>query len=1255
MPLLLPDFIQSRFTSRDYKGSFEGSVIVVDISGFTSLAEELIIQEDKGVEALRDIINVVFTPAIDIIHRNRGFISHFAGDAFTAVFENDRDAALAYKALYSSIGKIHIQTLIGRKMLKTKIAMNRGIIDWKIIKAKKYFYMFSGNVLTKTAKAVKHHPDSGEKNCNIRNSEIFPKNIQSVLNSFYPKQVVNNGKNGELRTVSVMFVSYVEKNYADLASKIADIIIGKGGYFNKIEHGDKGIVVLGIFGAPVAFRDNRERAISAAIDIMKLHTGDTRIKVGLSAGRCYTGFIGSDRRGEYTAIGEIVNRTSRIMSAAPWGELRADNQMKSKYYSMEHKEDIRMKGYSNKISIFGNFKKQYSSHYRIREKEMETLHQQMKSNSNENRENIFHISGKNGSGRSEFVDEYCMKYGYTAYRIYCNSTAQEPLKPIIDCIERNGLINKVTGHMKKYSSLINLLPSYLFMTGAEVNWKHLPSDKKLIYSNFVDFVRKIIAVEPKDMIIIDDAHMMDNETASLIQSIIDYNRSKTSFIFISNDNDRVKCIETANTIILGPLSDMEIMNICEEQLGHPISENTLNLIKEKTGSLPVYVYRTIEVLKDHMKTNENGYMDIEKSNTIMINLESLIISQIDRIPAKCADFVKKAAVIGYDIDPKMIGAVYGIRISQLCINRLIKENIITSDNMGGYRFNHGTIRDSIYKTMLTSERINHHRQIARSIKSTGKNRKKINPVIAYHFEHGEMEQKAVKYYLAAAEYEKGLYLNDAAIEHYQSAYDLSNDEYKKSHILLKTGNILELKGEWSSALKEYTKALKLCRSESSEMYGDICSSMGNLFWTQGKYSDALDYLQRAVKLFKKNDNDYKLTYALGKIGNVFWRQGDYTKALRFYNKQLQLCSSKQSTSNALSNIAALEYDRGHLDKAYHLYRKQLKLTVGIKQKQARSIIYGNLGNISVQKGEYDNALKYNMKRLKIAEEIGDRMRTAISMGTLGNIYRMKKTYDKALMFYNQALNEFKELGHKAAISITLGNMGICFYHQFDYKNAMHYYKKHYSSAEKINDKAGMQRAVGNMGNVLWRTGKLDKAEKKIRQQIILAEELSDKLHRGIAISNLANVMRDKGKIKEAMRLYNKAARILRNIGAKPFLSACLTEKAKMYADEGKMKDAKRMLKELKTLASELKDEEIIFELKLLEARIAFKGAEKILNMMLKEYKDDEKRGLIMYYKYRLSKEDADRKQCIKLLRKSNAERGVHSIKSIIEELRDAPN
>jgi adenylate cyclase len=111
-------------------------------------------------------------------------------------------------------------------------------------------------------------------------------------------------------------------------SVMTEIIFEHGGTLDKYI----GDGLMALFGAPTASEEDALNAVKAAVTMQKRLTGlndelraegygQISMGIGLHTGEATVGYIGSDRRSEYTAIGDTVNLASRLESNAGGGQI----------------------------------------------------------------------------------------------------------------------------------------------------------------------------------------------------------------------------------------------------------------------------------------------------------------------------------------------------------------------------------------------------------------------------------------------------------------------------------------------------------------------------------------------------------------------------------------------------------------------------------------------------------------------------------------------------------------------------------------------------------------------------------------------------------------------------------------------------------------------------------------------------------------------------------------------------------------------
>src|SRR5690349_128264 len=147
---------------------------------------------------------------------------------------------------------------------------------------------------------------------------------------------------GERRSVAVLFAdirdftplsaAMVPDETATLLTEffteMVECVFKHGGTLDKFI----GDAVMAQWGAPITEADDADRALDAAVDMIRSleklnvrwqlqNRPQLKIGIGLNYGEAFAGNIGSERRLEFTVIGDTVNTASRLCAWAEGGEI----------------------------------------------------------------------------------------------------------------------------------------------------------------------------------------------------------------------------------------------------------------------------------------------------------------------------------------------------------------------------------------------------------------------------------------------------------------------------------------------------------------------------------------------------------------------------------------------------------------------------------------------------------------------------------------------------------------------------------------------------------------------------------------------------------------------------------------------------------------------------------------------------------------------------------------------------------------------
>jgi adenylate cyclase len=140
---------------------------------------------------------------------------------------------------------------------------------------------------------------------------------------------------------------------------VVNVIFSNNGLLDKF-YGDG---IMAVFGAPIPAEDDARRAVTAARQILEqVHllnaqpgvTWPLSVSIGLATGDVVAGHIGSERRLEYTVIGDAVNLASRLQAIAEPNQILADEETFKKIKGLltTTRRMARIKGKAKPIPVY---------------------------------------------------------------------------------------------------------------------------------------------------------------------------------------------------------------------------------------------------------------------------------------------------------------------------------------------------------------------------------------------------------------------------------------------------------------------------------------------------------------------------------------------------------------------------------------------------------------------------------------------------------------------------------------------------------------------------------------------------------------------------------------------------------------------------------------------------------------------------------------------------------------------------------------
>ena len=1220
----IPAFINDKMVSGKRKGYFSGAVLFVDIKGFTKITRELMTHGDEGAEILSDIINKIFSGAIDSIYKKGGFISSFAGDAFTAIFENDKglNCPEAAQNILKHVKKNKtISTKYGKFKIEVRIGISYGRIYWEIIPGKiQSVYLFKGKTILEAAEAeqkcregsieILNRPESPVKN-KIK-SKYLPLQ-KNIVKKFIPDQVLESKISGEFREIISIFVSFDTKQVspAELIPVLADLSLKYGGFLNKTDYGDKGAVALIMFGAPLSVEKKNLRAFSMMSELIQLYPS---VSAGVSLGTVYAGLIGNSQRCEYSCLGDTVNMSSRLMSKADLGQVLVDISSYStgkEYGEFKYHGSFGLKGIKKdqKLYVFEGLKKNMTKKTGIelvgRETELAKLKDHLGPLRKSKFAGIIHVIGAAGIGKSLLVDHFLSRIDLSVYQIMeleCDPILKESLNPFIGFLKDHfGISDQLSqrSNLKafklKYDEIIKNTNSkelserledkrkfIIYLLNLDVNntlQKNFSPNSIRTNTNYALKTFFIAYSRLKPLIIrIEDIHDIDHDSEEIFKILLTNIKDEPILIIATSrpveknrdlplkDNDNL-----TSKIKLKPIVKAKTKEMIEFFLKYPVSNEIVKLISKKCSGNPFFIEQLAKLLKESGKLKKKAGKFHLRSGNIQIpsKINSLIISRIDRLRTDLKSTLQSASILGVEFSINILSGMVGGDDLKLKLMSIEEDDLLYPVTELKYIFKHALVRDSIYEMMLKKTLRELHTKAAEIIEKNH-----VDDIdlyigsLAYHYENAGIKGKAKYYLTKAAEQANENYKSSDALNYYGRLLNYTKAGSKRHEIEINRIRLLKRLGKWDECEELIKNNLKSIKSEHYRCV--LMYYWGDILLAKGDYDNSIKKIRECIAAGKsKKKLRSILSLANRNIGSIHWRKGENKEALKYmetYLKSSAEVQDRKEIANALGDLGIINWNLGNNQKALKYYRKRKKINIELGDKENLIRTLNNTALVLNQIGKKEQAVKLYKEQLKGAREIDDKQMIGYAYLNMGIVFLETGKTDDALVCFQKNYDNAMEIGEKRTMVFSLGNMGICH-----------------------SDR-----------------GNFDKAMDLYSRQIELAKKISMRPSEGNAYGNMADMLKKQDKFKEAEHYYDLGIKILKETNSAFFLCGCLYNKASMLFDIGRINEAEILNLEAYEIAEKINRIEMKVMGKVLKARLLYTENPKKAVSMIKELIENQK-------------------------------------------------
>jgi class 3 adenylate cyclase/tetratricopeptide (TPR) repeat protein len=344
----------------------EGSLLLVDISGFTRMSEMLAAKGKVGSEEVTEVLNAAFTELLDIAMLDGGDLLRFGGDALFLVFTGEDHAARACRSAYDM--RDALDDFSGKSSptpLSMSVGVATGTIEGFLAGSSNREFMILGETGTEVVRlqtaaepgeilicgntaeliddfAIGDEKEGGFLLEDAPDADFFepeegvapPTRVD--LGQFIPQRLrphlTLSFNEGEHRLATIAFIKFagvdelLSEQGPDAVQQALDNMLTSTQHaadryqitFLATDVNDDGGKMILVTGVPERSDNPEERILRAVHEIVEADT-ELTLHGGIARGHVFAGDLGAAFRRVYTVMGDSVNLAARLAAQAKAG------------------------------------------------------------------------------------------------------------------------------------------------------------------------------------------------------------------------------------------------------------------------------------------------------------------------------------------------------------------------------------------------------------------------------------------------------------------------------------------------------------------------------------------------------------------------------------------------------------------------------------------------------------------------------------------------------------------------------------------------------------------------------------------------------------------------------------------------------------------------------------------------------------------------------------------------------------------------
>jgi class 3 adenylate cyclase/tetratricopeptide (TPR) repeat protein len=834
--------------------------------------------------------------------------------------------------------------------------------------------------------------------------------------------------------------------------------------------------VLVYFGYPQAHEDDATRAVRSALSIVKAldvrrARGDIELqtRIGVATGLVVIGEIGTGTAAaEHSASGETPNLAARLQAQAQPGEIvLADDTRKlvGDSFVLESLGMLDLKGFAAPIEawrivgerrVATRFEAQHMQglvEFIGRESEIALLLDRW-TLARDGEGQVVLLSGEAGIGKSricQVLRERLAGESVATVLLQCSPYfSSSALYPVGQHLERTAGMTPADSpeeRAQKLEQLAGALSATSFgcllrLMGLPDGGRSLPrgaspqEEKAHTLEGLIDLLQRLSEQQPV-LFLVEDAHWIDPTTEELIGQIADRVRDARVLMLVTCRPEYVPSWSNASQLTrhsLNRLSHKQCTSLVSAvTAGKGLPAEVLAEIILRTDGIPLFVEELTKTVVQSglLEDTPSGYRLSGPLPTLAIpaTLQDSLMARLDQLaPAK--EVAQVGAVIGREFEHRLMADVLGdvmapgeldAALVELARSELVFRRGTPPD--ATYSFKHALVRDTAYNSMLKSQRVLRHRQIAAALEQG--NRGGAQPeLLAYHHQEGGNAAAALRYWRAAGDQAMARSAIREAVTHYQAAVALLGSVQALDEpcaevelgLRMRLGKAsFQTEGFTSPLAKEsYARARNLATSlDRPDEHLQACSGIATGLTAAGRFGKAIALLEQfgpaelaRVKPMGRVNRLVGMGYARMHRGELAQARSHLAEARR----ELETAPPSSWLVPVLLHLCTTLAYQGLLSSAHASAQQALAIAEERQHSYSRVWALCETGWMSGLKGDWDDAFLRSTQANELAERYGLKAYGAFATFGLGKALVATGRVDDGTRLLRGGFSEWTSFG-----------------------------------------------------------------------------------------------------------------------------------------------------------------------------------------------------------------------------------------------------